>query len=168
MEKRIHNSDNPDIHRAKLSMKINVGIVEDDATEGKFVQSVEGHSRLRCVAACKSGGRRFQSFPRQPDVVLMDINLPGITPAEMHRLLKQRLPKAQILSSLFIPTTTISLKRFSRCQRYLLKSTGSDEVILPSLTSWKAARPMTARCKARDRSVSQTRPKKKTDCPESH
>src|SRR6478672_3495054 len=82
-----------------FGMKINVGIVEDDRElRESLAKVVEGHSRLRCVAACKSGEEAIQLLPPlTPDVVLMDINLPGMTGLKCTALLKDRLPKTQIL-----------------------------------------------------------------------
>jgi DNA-binding NarL/FixJ family response regulator len=53
---------------------------------------------LRCVGAHSSGEKALQGIPQEnPDVVLMDINLPGMSGIECVAQLKERLPKLQVL-----------------------------------------------------------------------
>jgi len=60
----------------------------------------------------------------------MDINLPGITGLKCTALLKQRLPKAQILILTIYSNNNYIFEALQvGASGYLLKSTGSDEVI---------------------------------------
>src|SRR5438874_528498 len=80
-------------------MNTPVGIVEDDGLLRKTLVRLVGETRgLRCVAACASGEEALQKLPAlKPDVVLMDLNLPGISGEECIRRLKELLPSTQVI-----------------------------------------------------------------------
>jgi len=55
-------------------------------------------AHLRCVGAHANGEDALRKIPEEtPDVVLMDINLPGMNGIECVSRLKERLPKTQVL-----------------------------------------------------------------------
>ena len=62
-------------------MKINVAIVEDDRhLRENWMSRLNAHQQLRCVAACGSAEEALRKLQDcRPDVVLMDINLPGMS-----------------------------------------------------------------------------------------
>ena len=127
-------------------MKINVGIVEDDRElRESLAKVVEGHSRLRCVAACKSGEEALQLIPPlAPDVVLMDINLPGMTGIKCTALLKDRLPKTQILMlTIYSNNNYIFEALQAGASGYLLKSNSSEEVVDSIIGVMEGGAPMT-------------------------
>ena len=79
--------------------KIKVVIVEDDheMREGlnAFVQS---HPALECLAAYSSGEEALVTIPGHiPDIVLMDIHLPGISGIECIRRFKPGLASTQFM-----------------------------------------------------------------------
>ena len=79
--------------------KIQVAIVEDieDIREGlaSFINSAEG---FRCVATYACAEAALEALPElEPDVVLMDIGLPGMSGIECIRLLKALRPAMQIM-----------------------------------------------------------------------
>ena len=76
-----------------------VAIVEDNSALGaslrKVIESSEG---LECVGVWSSGEealKKVEAF--RPDVVLMDINLPGISGIEATARIKKHLPETQIV-----------------------------------------------------------------------
>jgi DNA-binding NarL/FixJ family response regulator len=78
---------------------IRVGIVEDDdrIREGLAVM-LDGTEGLRCVGNHPSAEAALRLLPgQQPEVVLMDINLPGMSGIECAGKLKERLPGCAIL-----------------------------------------------------------------------
>jgi DNA-binding NarL/FixJ family response regulator len=81
------------------SKSITVALVEDVAGTRESLQALLGRvSALRCVAACATGEQAMEELPAlRPDVVLMDINLPGMSGIECVAKLKRELPKTQIL-----------------------------------------------------------------------
>jgi DNA-binding NarL/FixJ family response regulator len=80
-------------------MAIKVAIVEDNAgvreNWAKLINNAPGFS---CVCACGSTEEALVTIPQKlPDVVLMDINLPGLSGIECTSRIKERLPNIQIL-----------------------------------------------------------------------
>jgi DNA-binding NarL/FixJ family response regulator len=78
---------------------IRLAIVEDDAVIRESLSQLVNEARgLRCLAACASGEEALKRLPElQPDVVLMDINLPQMSGIECVRRLRELLPKTQVL-----------------------------------------------------------------------
>ncbi|HEV2392194.1 MAG TPA: response regulator transcription factor [Verrucomicrobiae bacterium] len=80
-------------------MAIRVCIVEDDLGTRESLSELLGRSAaLRCVGAHPNAEEALLQIPiEHPDVVLMDINLPGMSGIECVRRLKEHLPKTQVL-----------------------------------------------------------------------
>jgi DNA-binding NarL/FixJ family response regulator len=78
---------------------IRLAVVEDDqkVREG-LVQLINASPGYQCVAACPSAENALARLPAaQPQVVLMDIQLPGMSGIECIRELKHRCPAMQIM-----------------------------------------------------------------------
>jgi DNA-binding NarL/FixJ family response regulator len=90
-----HNSD----EAKKAKMTINVSIVEDSrGTRESLSELLKRSPGLRCVGAYPNGEAALRELPDQtPDVVLMDINLPGMSGIECVARLKEKAPKTQVL-----------------------------------------------------------------------
>ncbi len=80
-------------------MKTPVAIVEDDADLCENIASLIARSKsLKFLSAFSSGEEALARLPALlPAVVVMDINLPGISGVECTRLLKSVLPETQVL-----------------------------------------------------------------------
>ena len=80
-------------------MRITVSIVEDNRGTRESLSELLGRaSALQCVGAHPTGEEALRQIPvERPDVVLMDINLPGMSGIECVRRLKELLPKTQVL-----------------------------------------------------------------------
>jgi DNA-binding NarL/FixJ family response regulator len=78
---------------------INVVLVEDEQAVRKGLSVLlNGTPGYRCVQAFGSVEEALRSIEGQgPDVLLLDINLPGISGAEGARLLHERYPSTKIL-----------------------------------------------------------------------
>lgn len=78
---------------------ITVALVEDDASYAAGVQrTLEESGRCRCLAVCASAEDALARLPALgPQVVLMDIELPGANGVEGVRQLSARLPDTQFL-----------------------------------------------------------------------
>ena len=79
--------------------RITVALVEDDrGTREKLMAVLSCAPRLRCRQGYASGEEALREIPADPpEVVLMDINLPGMSGIECVAKLKVRLPKVQVL-----------------------------------------------------------------------
>ena len=84
---------------SQKSETIKVGIVEDTGeTREALALLIRGSSGFDCVAACESAEEALKLFPQtQPDVALMDIQLPGMSGIDCIRHLKLLLPELQIM-----------------------------------------------------------------------
>jgi len=80
-------------------MKLRVGIVEDDdRLREEFTRLVEGAGDMTCVSASGSAEAALAALPAAaPDVVLMDLNLPGMNGIACTRALKELRPQTQIV-----------------------------------------------------------------------
>jgi DNA-binding NarL/FixJ family response regulator len=78
---------------------ITVSIVEDNAAVCTSLERVLSRSDdCRCLSISRNGADALEVIPKQqPDVVIMDINLPDISGIECTARLKQRLPDTQVL-----------------------------------------------------------------------
>jgi DNA-binding NarL/FixJ family response regulator len=78
---------------------IRVAVVEDDARLRRaFMDSLESSSDCRCVGDFATGQEALAGVPSlDPDVVIMDVNLPDSTGVEYIQRLSAELPRSQIL-----------------------------------------------------------------------
>ena len=76
-----------------------VAIVEDNATLRKYLAEVIGNTPgLRCVCACASAEEAVLQIPEyMPNVVLMDIHLPGESGIACTARLREKLPNLQVI-----------------------------------------------------------------------
>ncbi len=80
-------------------MLITVSIVEDnDQLRGTLARVISRAEGFRCVSHYPTAEAALEALPRErPDVVLMDINLPGINGVECVRRLKQLAPNISVV-----------------------------------------------------------------------
>jgi DNA-binding NarL/FixJ family response regulator len=76
-----------------------VAIVEDSAVMRKtFAQWINAAPGFRCVFSCATAEEALAEIPRlKPDVVLMDIHLPGESGIACTAQLKEKLPSVQVI-----------------------------------------------------------------------
>jgi DNA-binding NarL/FixJ family response regulator len=113
-------------------MPISVSIVEDNrGTRESLTELLGRSSGLRCVGAHATGEEALRKIPgEKPDVVLMDINLPGMSGIECVAQLKDRLPKTQILMlTTYEEGDLIFDSLRSGASGYLLKNMRPDELV---------------------------------------
>jgi DNA-binding NarL/FixJ family response regulator len=110
---------------------ITVALVEDNSgiREG-WRSRIGAMPDCRCVAACASAEEALQVLPAlSPDVVLMDINLPGASGVACTAQLKQLLPKTQVLVvTVYSDTNVIFQALQAGASGYLLKHTSAPEL----------------------------------------
>src|ERR1041384_3600580 len=80
-------------------MQIKVAIVDDDKDlRTSLATLIRGASALKLTGSYANAEIALEEIPRlPPDVVIMDINLPGMAGIECVRQLKAALPKVQFL-----------------------------------------------------------------------
>ncbi len=113
-------------------MTITIAIVEDVAATREHLLAVLGRVRgLKCLRACASGEEALRTLPSgAPDVVLMDINLPGMSGIECVARLKEKLPRTQMLIlTTYEDGDMIFDSLRAGASGYLLKSTVPTELV---------------------------------------
>ncbi len=114
------------------SMPIRVAIVEDSRGTRESLTELLGRApTLRCVGAHANGEEALRNIPaEQPDVVLMDINLPGMSGIECVGRLRERLPKAQVLMlTTYEETDLIFDSLRNGASGYLLKNMPASDLV---------------------------------------
>jgi DNA-binding NarL/FixJ family response regulator len=111
---------------------ITVGIVEDNSGLRRHLKSLfEGAPGFRCSAALASAEEAIEAIPcNPPDVLLMDINLPGMSGIACAAHLKGRLPSLQIVMITVYddPETVFRALKAGACG-YLLKRSTPKEIL---------------------------------------
>ncbi|MFO1478191.1 MAG: response regulator transcription factor [Verrucomicrobiota bacterium] len=109
-----------------------IAIVEDNRViRESLVEFVQTDPECSCVCTCPTAGEALKSIPKlQPDIVLMDIQLPDISGIECTAQLKQLLPSVQIIMVTVYEDTERIYKalRAGACG-YLLKRCTPEELI---------------------------------------
>jgi DNA-binding NarL/FixJ family response regulator len=114
------------------AQKIRVALVEDDPAVRSGLELLIGASRCCvCVAALGSAEEALAQVPSlKPDVILMDIHLPGMSGIECIRRLKQRQPALQIMMlTVFEDHDRILRSLSAGASGYLLKQTPPDKLL---------------------------------------
>ena len=111
---------------------IRIGIVEDDKTTREGLETIVNLATgFGCVCACETAEEALVILPRhQPDVVLMDIQLPGMSGVECVAQLKLVLPLVQVVMVTVYedPDRIFSALRAGACG-YLLKRSAPEQVV---------------------------------------
>src|SRR5437867_10080101 len=85
--------------RAEQSLMIKVAIVEDNAVMRRSIrQWIDAAPGFECVFSCATAEEAVAEIPRlNPDVVLMDIHLPGESGIACTARLKAELPQVHVI-----------------------------------------------------------------------
>jgi len=119
--------------RAKLkSVNITVSIVEDDApTRGILTGWIRDAEGFKCVGVHNNADAAFVVLPQEnPSVVLMDINMPGMSGIECVRRLKPQMAETQfVMLTVYEDPDHIFKALSSGASGYLLKRTPRAELL---------------------------------------
>jgi DNA-binding NarL/FixJ family response regulator len=125
---------------------ITVAIVEDNeqlrATLARVLNRADG---FKCISHYGSAEAALPSLPKdRPQVILMDINLPGMNGVECVRQLKQLLPATQVMMlTVYEDTENIFNALAAGAAGYLLKRTKSSELLEAIREVHRGGSPMT-------------------------
>ncbi len=113
-------------------MSITVSIVEDDVrVRGTLARLIDHSEGFSCVSQHPSAENALEELPQaKPAVVLMDINLPGMSGVDCVRKLKGLLPETQIVMLTVYEDTDLIFSALSAgATGYLLKQTQPSELL---------------------------------------
>src|SRR5947208_5058677 len=128
-------------------MPTTVSIVEDNeqlrTTLARVLNRAEG---FRCISQYGDAESALTGLSKdRPEVVLMDINLPGMNGVECVRQLKQGAPQILVIMlTVYEDTENIFKALAAGASGYLLKRTTSAELIAAIRDVLKGGSPMTA------------------------
>jgi DNA-binding NarL/FixJ family response regulator len=111
---------------------IGLCVVEDDAGFRSGLERLLGRTRdFRCLGSFATGEAGLQKIPEiKPDVVIMDLNLPGMNGVECVRKLKALLPPVQIVMlTVYEDPDQIYDALAAGAMGYLLKQTPPAELL---------------------------------------
>ena len=76
-----------------------IAIVEDNKViRESLMEFIHADPECRCVCACSTAEEALRVIPRhEPEIVLMDIQLPNMSGIDCLAQLKQQLPSVQII-----------------------------------------------------------------------
>jgi DNA-binding NarL/FixJ family response regulator len=126
---------------------IKVAIVEDD---NRFRQSlrrvIESKASLKCISEYAVGAEAIEKIPRdKPDVVLMDLNLPDCSGAEITAQLKAKLPNISVvILTVYNDAEHIFKALRAGASGYLLKQASAPEIIEAVAEAYRGGAPMTS------------------------
>jgi len=113
------------------STTLRIGIVEDDdQLRGDFARLVDEAGDMRCIAAFASAEEALAGLRGvNPDVMLVDINLPGMNGIELVRRMRAGLAPAQVLMlTTFDDTNSVFESLKAGANGYLLKRAALAEL----------------------------------------
>jgi len=109
-----------------------VAIVEDNATLRQYLAAlIGGNPGCTCVCACASAEEALVEIPRnRPDVVLMDIHLPGESGIACTARLRQKIPNLQVIMlTVYKDINTIFQALKAGACGYVLKRADEKEIL---------------------------------------
>ena len=110
---------------------IRVVVVEDDDLARRMVvREIERSDDLRCVGSCSTAEAALKQMDSQcPDVVVMDITLPGMSGIECVRTMKARWPAIEVLMLTVHEDSELVFQSFiAGATGYLLKAHARQEL----------------------------------------
>ena len=125
-------TSSPSTSTATKPSDIKVAVVEDDVkVRGSLARMLDSSDGFSCVSQHPSGENALTELPVTcPDVVLMDINLPGMNGVECTRRLKQLLPETQIVMLTVYENTNIIFDALSAgACGYMLKESTPEQLL---------------------------------------
>ena len=127
-------------------MAITVSIVEDnDQLRGTLARVLSRAEGFQCLGQHATAEAALEALPKErPNVVLMDINLPGMSGVECVRQLKQLLPETQVMMlTAYEDTENIFNSLAAGASGYMLKRTKTPELLDAIREVSKGGSPMT-------------------------
>jgi DNA-binding NarL/FixJ family response regulator len=129
------------------SEPVRVGVVEDDAgARQSLAYLIGGTPGFACVCVCADGESALAQLPAlRPDVVLMDIHLPGLSGIECVRRLKAVLPEVQIVMlTVFEDEERVFDALAAGATGYLVKRTPPAEILAAIAEVRRGGSPMSS------------------------
>jgi len=128
-------------------MSISLAIVEDlDEVREGLMQFISLNSEFRVLDTFKTAEEAIYDLPRlQPDIVIMDINLPGLNGIDCITEVKKKLPRTQFMMfTVYENDEKVFEALKAGATGYLLKNTGLVQLIEALKELYDGGSPMSA------------------------
>jgi DNA-binding NarL/FixJ family response regulator len=128
-------------------MEIKVAIFEDNKLLRQSLQQlIDNAEGMICTGAFADANKIVRNIQMtNPDVVLMDINMPGTSGIEAVQIIKEKFPQVQILmQTVFEENDKIFAAICSGASGYMLKKTAPQKMIEAIVETYQGGAPMTA------------------------
>ena len=127
-------------------MEIRVALFEDNKKlRESLEQLINNAEDMICTGAFADANKLIQNMQlTNPDVVMMDINMPGISGIEGVRIIKEKFPKVHILmQTVFDDNDKIFAAICAGASGYLLKKTAPQKMLEAIRETYQGGAPMT-------------------------
>lgn len=118
--------------KRKVNKTIQVALVEDDAgVRANLTRMIDSEPGFHCLGAYADGMAALKHIPAsRPDVVLMDINMPGMLGTECVSRLKHIIPDLPVLMlTVYDDSEQVFKSLMAGATGYLLKRTPKDKLL---------------------------------------
>jgi DNA-binding NarL/FixJ family response regulator len=135
------------LKRIEKNRKIRVAIIEDDSTLLSTLSKLIGtDSAFKVEGGFPNTAAALRGIPRlNPDIVILDINLPDVSGVECARRLKSICPNVQILMlTVFEDTESVFSALRVGASGYLLKQTPLQELLAALREIYRGGSPMSS------------------------
>jgi DNA-binding NarL/FixJ family response regulator len=125
---------------------LTVGVVEDDARiRWSLSEIIDDEDDLECVGTFASAEEALTHLPKlKPQVVLMDVNLPGMTGIDCVRRLVPKCPGVQVIMLTVREDSDIIFDSLAAgASGYLLKPPSADQLVAAIRDVFAGGAPMT-------------------------
>lgn len=130
-----------------MTMEINVAVFEDNKKlRDSLEQLINSSEGMICTGAFADACRLDQKMQlARPDVVMMDINMPGISGIEAVTIIKERYSEVRILmQTVFDDNDKIFAAICAGASGYVLKKTTPKKLVEAILETYSGGAPMTS------------------------
>jgi len=113
-------------------MPIKIAIVEDDVrVRGSLARLIDSTEGFSCVSQHPTAENALAELRvTEPEIVLMDINLPGMNGVECVRQLKELLPETQVMMLTVYENTNVIFSALAAgASGYLLKKSSPEQLV---------------------------------------
>src|SRR6478736_2361924 len=128
-------------------MEIKVAIFEDNKMLRESLQQlINNQEDMYCTGAFPDANKLVRNMQMaNPDVVMMDINMPGLSGIDAVQVIKEKFPQAQILmQTVFEENDKIFAAICAGASGYMLKKTAPQKMIEAVRETFQGGAPMTA------------------------
>lgn len=128
-------------------MEIKVAVFEDNKILRESLQQlINSSEHLACTGAFPDANKLLRSMElARPDVVLMDIDMPGVSGIEAVQIIKEKFPRVRvIMQTVFDENDKIFAAICGGASGYMLKGTPPKKMLEAIVETHEGGSPMTA------------------------